>query len=95
MSDLASSFYNAWCSIFSVPDKRLYCTWHLDNAWKKKITPLVPGKENQANLYAMLYMLRTEIEEGLFRKKLTEFCEYTKEHFPKFHEYFTNNYVTE
>ena len=26
MSELASSFYNAWCSIFSVPEKILYCT---------------------------------------------------------------------
>ena len=35
------------------------------------------------------------MDEGLFRKKLTEFCEYTKEKFPKFHEYFKNNYISE
>ncbi|XP_076445334.1 uncharacterized protein LOC143283108 [Babylonia areolata] len=95
MSDLASSFYNAWCAVFPVPKRRLYCTWHVDKAWRKKLRESVPDMEEQAQLYYMLCMLRSEVEEGIFCKKMTEFEEYCNQNFPNFHNYFQSEYVRE
>ncbi|GFT63239.1 MULE domain-containing protein [Nephila pilipes] len=37
MSDMAESFFNAWSNTFqSKPKRRLFCTWHVDRAWRKK-----------------------------------------------------------
>ena len=92
MSDLANTFYNAWCSVFSTPDRRLYCTWHVDKAWSRKVLELASGKEQQTEIYAYVSMLRMEVEEGQFRRLLQEFEEYTKVECPQFHTYFIHNY---
>ncbi|GFN97535.1 protein far-red elongated hypocotyl 3 [Plakobranchus ocellatus] len=47
MSDLANNAFNAWCSVFSKPIKRLYCSWHVDKSWQKNILELVKIKEYQ------------------------------------------------
>ncbi|GFW59864.1 uncharacterized protein TNCV_2917461 [Trichonephila clavipes] len=38
MSDMAESFFNTWCNTFqSKPKHRLFCTWHVDRAWRKNL----------------------------------------------------------
>ena len=38
MTDLACNFYNAWVTVFSEPRKRLFCKWHLQKSWTRKIS---------------------------------------------------------
>lgn len=37
MSDMEEGFYKAWVTTMGPPDKRLFCTWHIDQAWRKNI----------------------------------------------------------
>lgn len=36
MSDMAESFYNAWCAVMEPANKRLFCTWHVDKKMQRK-----------------------------------------------------------
>ncbi|GFW53368.1 MULE domain-containing protein [Trichonephila clavipes] len=35
MSDIDYLFYNTWIETFKTPEFRLWCIWHVDQAWKK------------------------------------------------------------
>ncbi|KAJ8956144.1 hypothetical protein NQ314_006770, partial [Rhamnusium bicolor] len=59
MSDMADSFYNAWLAIMDRPAKRLYCSWHVDHAWRKNLSK-VKTKDKQIEVY---HLLRTLLEE--------------------------------
>ena len=39
MSDLAPQFYDAFCDVLAPlkNPKQLFCTWHVDKAWKKEL----------------------------------------------------------
>ena len=43
MSDMADNFYNSWVKFFPVPLFRLYCAWHVDQAWRRNLNK-VKGK---------------------------------------------------
>ena len=91
MSDLANTFYAAWCNVFTVPEKRLYCTWLMDKAWKKKLKEMLPcSNPKQAEIYAFLSTLKIEMNEANFRKMLTEFNDHLKEECSTFCDYFMN-----
>ncbi|GFQ98866.1 uncharacterized protein TNCT_735211, partial [Trichonephila clavata] len=34
MTDDTESFFNAWKTVFGIPEKRLLCTWHVDRSWR-------------------------------------------------------------
>ncbi|KAJ8983629.1 hypothetical protein NQ317_004267 [Molorchus minor] len=36
MSDMANAFFNAFIKVMTPPMYRLYCSWHVDRAWRKK-----------------------------------------------------------
>ncbi|XP_050311335.1 uncharacterized protein LOC126746956 isoform X1 [Anthonomus grandis grandis] len=40
MSDMAEAFFNAWIKIMSPPKFRLYCSWHVDQAWRKNLSKI-------------------------------------------------------
>ncbi|KAL1487943.1 hypothetical protein ABEB36_015326 [Hypothenemus hampei] len=87
MSDLANSFYNAWISIMGIPVKRLFCTWHIDRAWRKNL-PLIKGKENQVIIYKQLRVLLQERDATKFEIMIKNFTENTNSHFKDFIAYF-------
>lgn len=95
MSDLANSFYNAWFQVFSRPIQRLYCSWHVDNAWKGKIIQVLKNSEDRAKVYAFLKLLQMEPRETQFRKMLQEFLAYLQIRHPSVHEYFDSTYIKE
>lgn len=37
MSDMDDTFYNAWSCTMGESENRLYCTWHVDRAWKTNL----------------------------------------------------------
>ncbi|XP_050309168.1 uncharacterized protein LOC126745382 isoform X2 [Anthonomus grandis grandis] len=59
MSDMAEAFFNAWIEIMSPPKFRLYCSWHVDQAWRKNLSK-INTKEKQAFIYKNL---RAVLEE--------------------------------
>ncbi|CAI6370902.1 unnamed protein product [Macrosiphum euphorbiae] len=40
MSDMAESFYNALVVEMKPAKHRLYCTWHVDRAWRKNLNEI-------------------------------------------------------
>nr|XP_002123387.1 uncharacterized protein zf(c2h2/swim)-1 [Ciona intestinalis] len=93
MSDLANNFYNAWTTVFTIPNKRLYCNWHVDKCWRRMIAKTISNLEDQATVYAYLKILHCETEEQKFRKMLQEVNDVLGETSPQFLEYFNNSYV--
>lgn len=37
MTDMDNSFYNAWVGVMGDVKYRLYCSWHIDQAWRKNL----------------------------------------------------------
>ena len=95
MSDLANTSYQSWSVVFRHPEKRLYCTWHVDKSWKKKVIELIPIREQQSDIYGCLVLLRIELDEGRFRKMMQEFLELISVKYPNFHAYFLKTCMSE
>ncbi|GFT99517.1 uncharacterized protein NPIL_110731 [Nephila pilipes] len=70
MSDIAESFFNAWKSEMGVPQKRLFCAWHIDRAWRKNLKK-IKGAEKQAKTYKIIRSLLEERDIYTFQT-LTE-----------------------
>nr|XP_021002468.1 uncharacterized protein LOC110282744 [Parasteatoda tepidariorum] len=95
MTDDAESFNNAWKDTFGEPQKRLLCSWHMDRSWRKKLSELVPNKEEQANIYKIIRCLLSEPDLNTFivlaenAVKLFQDNEVSK----RFGVYFEKNYL--
>uniref|UniRef100_A0A8D8QQK5 MULE transposase domain-containing protein n=1 Tax=Cacopsylla melanoneura TaxID=428564 RepID=A0A8D8QQK5_9HEMI len=37
MSDMAPALYNAWTNTMGEPRRRIFCSWHVDRAWRQNI----------------------------------------------------------
>ena len=40
MSDITDVYYNAWISTMGIPTFKLYCSWHVDRAWKTNLNKI-------------------------------------------------------
>ncbi|KAH1027380.1 hypothetical protein HUJ05_000905 [Dendroctonus ponderosae] len=59
MSDMSDAFYNAWLEVMEKPRLRLYCTWHVDRAWRENL-----NKIRNKNIRVLIYKkLRSLLEE--------------------------------
>lgn len=70
MSDLAETYFNAWVLTMGDPKLRLFCTWHVDRAWRKNINSKVKGKEKQAEVYKIVRTLMQERDALAFESML-------------------------
>ncbi|CAG9828393.1 unnamed protein product [Diabrotica balteata] len=94
MSDLADSFYNAWIQVMTLPEHRLYCTWHLDRAWRNNLCKITT-KEKQVLVYKQLRIILQETDVPTFSIMLKEF-QYQLENDPDLHpflHYFKSYYA--
>lgn len=71
MSDMAEIYYNAWVMIMAAPKFRLFCSWHVDRAWRKNLSK-VNGREKQAEVYKLLRTLLEERDETAFSRMLEQ-----------------------
>jgi len=67
MSDMAESFYNAWVVEMEPPKHRLYCTWHVDRAWRKNLNK-IKNKTKQVEIYKVLRTLLVEQDAEAFSR---------------------------
>ncbi|GFV02194.1 hypothetical protein TNCV_3516491 [Trichonephila clavipes] len=72
MTDDSKSFFNAWKAIFGIPEKRLFCTWHVDRSWRRSISRLITKKEIQVEAYKIIRSLLVETDEAAFDVMLKE-----------------------
>ncbi|KAJ8971401.1 hypothetical protein NQ314_000725 [Rhamnusium bicolor] len=69
MSDITRVFYQAWSSVMGVVPFQLYCTWHIDCAWRNNLNK-IPNIEKRKEVYKTLKVLHQNIDETSFRKQL-------------------------
>ena len=73
-----------WVGVFEEKPLKLICTWHVDKAWRKKLSELVASKERRVQIY---HHLRLLLEES-FASKVLEEDEIS------FFDYLKNTYVS-
>ncbi|XP_072389603.1 uncharacterized protein [Diabrotica undecimpunctata] len=95
MSDMADVYYNAWSKVMTETHFRLYCTWHVDRAWRKNLT-LIKTKEKQELVYKNLRVLLQETDPSAFEPMLNSFIENTFDNpsTVNFGRYFQTNYAS-
>ena len=89
MSDIAPQFYNAGVAINGNIPQHLYCTWHVDKAWREKLRQKIGDLEIESQVYKMLCKIVEQPDEKTFgdhlkimiekmseNKKTTEFLRY-------------------
>ncbi|XP_072401025.1 uncharacterized protein [Diabrotica undecimpunctata] len=94
MSDMAEAYYNAWLQVMHPAEFRLYCSWHVDRAWRKNLQKVL-NKEKKILIYQMLRMLLQERDIATFNiliQKFLVFCQGSPE-FVEFAYYFQQHYV--
>ncbi|XP_072379297.1 uncharacterized protein [Diabrotica undecimpunctata] len=92
ISDWDDTYFNAWSIIMGVPEKRLYCTWHIDHCWRTNL-PKIGTKQIQVTIYKHLRTLLTERDVNTFQKMLIQFCHIDDPECIEFITYFRNNFL--
>ncbi|GFX90983.1 uncharacterized protein TNCV_197611 [Trichonephila clavipes] len=94
MTDDSESFFNAWKTVFGIPEKRLLCTWHVDRSWRRSIARLITKKEMQVEAYKIVRSLLVETDEAAFDIMLKEALKMfdEKEEKEEFKIYFEQTY---
>ncbi|GFT98355.1 MULE domain-containing protein [Trichonephila clavipes] len=72
MYDIDNSFYNAWIETFKSPEFRLWCIWHVDQAWRKNLK-LIKNREKQVSVYQELCSILQETIVLAFQRMLEKF----------------------
>ena len=95
MTDMANAFWNAFQVTMNCTNtRRLLCIWHVDRAWRKKLT-LVTNQKERLVAYQQLCLLRTECDQDRFQKTANNFeldCS-KKKSTVSFGKYFVKNYM--
>ncbi|KAJ8929624.1 hypothetical protein NQ314_017666, partial [Rhamnusium bicolor] len=93
MSDITGVFYQAWSSVMGVVRFQLYCTWHIDRAWRNNLSK-IPNIEKRKEVYKTLKVLHQNVDETCFRKQLDNMINFLFEDADteKFGSYFKKYY---
>jgi len=80
MSDIVETFYLAWENIMKPVPHRIFCSWHIDKAWRQNLTNIIGSqrKEKQYTVYKSLKVLQTKSSETEFNQSLKEFSSVIK-----------------
>lgn len=93
MSDMDEAFFNGYKAVMPMPKRRLYCSWHVDRAWRKNLIK-VRAKEKQGDVYKILRTLLEETDVNsfyaLFSEAKTLFL--SNDDTKDFGSYFVQNY---
>ena len=94
MSDDAEQFYNAWRSVFDEVNNKLLCTWHVDRAWREKLS-LIKDKQTQVAVYHNLRVLLEEKDIQKFQTLMTKTIQQLQlnDKTTLFAEYFIRMYI--
>lgn len=91
MSDMQMSYFNSWVKNMGPVKHKLFCTWHVHEAWRKNLSK-INNKEKRIAARKTLYDLSTELNEEEFKKKLYTFLSNNDEDLQTFLDYFFQYY---
>ena len=69
MSDITDVYYNAWISTMGIPTFKLYCSWHVDRAWKTNLNK-IKNTEKKGWVYKTVKYLQTSLDADAFKNDL-------------------------
>ena len=75
MSDLAPQFYDAFSEVNNCTPKHLFCSWHVDKAWKEEIRKKISCVQLQAEVYKMLRVVLEQTDICSFHDYLDALME--------------------
>ena len=75
MSDLAPQFYDAFTDVHDNFPQQLFCTWHVDKAWKEQLKEKNLSQEYAICVYKGLRALLVEPDRNSFNSKLSKFTQ--------------------
>ena len=91
MSDTATQFHDAFADAFDCFPYQLFCTWHVDKAWRENLRKNISNLEIEGEVYKYLRTVLEQTDQLLFEDYLGElikrvesspltmsFCEYFK-----------------
>lgn len=61
MSDITGTFYNAWLQVMGASSHQLYCSWHVDRAWRTNLSK-ISNKDKKILVYKTLKYLQKSTE---------------------------------
>ena len=94
MTDLAPQFYNTYCFVNECQPKRLFCTWHVDKAWKEELRRKIGNLEIEASVYKLLRTVLEETNEKVFDDQLASLVDKLSSNATiEFKKYFVQNWV--
>lgn len=95
MSDIAPQFYNAWVAINGNIPQHLYCTWHVDKAWREELRKKVGDLEMESQVYKMLRTILEQPDEKTFDDHSKIMIEKTSENekTTEFLRYYTHDWL--
>ena len=74
MTDIAPQFYNAWVAINNGSrSQQLYCTWHVDKAWREELRKKVGNLDTESEIYKMLQTILQQPNEKSFNEHVNIF----------------------
>ncbi|XP_023244148.1 uncharacterized protein LOC111642100 [Centruroides sculpturatus] len=94
MSYVTEALFNAWIQLMNQPQLRLFCTWHVDQAWRRNLNKICII-EKQAETYLKLQVLLQERDQDAFYLLADEIMRKLKEDPDTidFATYFANVYM--
>ncbi|XP_065677422.1 uncharacterized protein LOC124808593 [Hydra vulgaris] len=95
MSDLASQYYEAFCDVYLCAPLKLWCTWHVDKAWRKELHKKVHNLEMEADIYKRIRFVFQLNDKNLFDDYLNSLMGYLQSSIltQMFAEYFEKYWV--
>ncbi|XP_054275471.1 uncharacterized protein LOC128994741 [Macrosteles quadrilineatus] len=96
MSDMDATFYSSWNQVMGQVENRLYCSWHVLKAWRRKLGEAIKTKEKREYVQKILQTLMYELDIDTFHRLLEGFLSTLKadDVFHDFLEYFSKNYLS-
>ena len=73
-TDIAPQFYNAWVAInIGSRPQQLYCTWHVDKAWREELRKKIGNLDTESEIYIMLRTIFEQPDGKSFDEHLNIF----------------------
>ncbi|XP_047100935.1 uncharacterized protein LOC124719782 [Schistocerca piceifrons] len=72
MTDLAESYSIAWNKTMGHPEMRLFCTWHVDRAWRANIKSKIRSLDKGNEVYKLVKSLMQVRDVAVFQESLVK-----------------------
>lgn len=70
MTDITEIYFQAWKKTMGTPSRRLFCSWHVDQAWRKNLNKVKGGQSIKKLVYKKIKIVQMERDVHTFNTML-------------------------